>query len=782
MKKRSLKFTLCKKWELKKGIETPKKGYLYESIKGVTKLVGDRIELQIIQLPNEPGVGLGFGIVGGASTGVVVKTVLPGSPADKSKELKPGDHILKVGAVNVQGMGSQQVATILRQQAGTVELVVGRQPSVKDSSPEAPNRWTMMTRDAMCARVLQEEVDKRMYCMASTSQRAMEANNLNCFIGESYKEDTSNDAKDSVDLRTDASASATDLLNNQVPTSENIDTNASVKKVVAEVQRECSNDTESATDLNKTHIDTQIPSTSSVHSETDNTNKEASEAVEDQVIYNYQQLSDMEGEEAIIFALQALTLFKKEKWPDSKYEVIEVELSRDPVLGLGITLVGYVHSKVEIRGVFVKSVVPNSSASYTKKIKLHDLILEVDGRLLENMNHDEAVRTLMKSGSRVKLKLVRFQAGTPQEQCLKMLQEQETATQVFDMQTTLVDVVADWKRKLGVEFDVISVDLIPDKCEDGGLGITIEGTVDVVDGAQLCPHHYIGSLRPGGPAANSNSLRSGDELLQVAFSNKSNFFANDVVLYGESHVTVRQALSRPANKHQWVRLTVARKAQTVNVFVPQNYEKSLPVAYPLLAASDDRLVKAKSDSCLSMACDSTAALLEQVSERLRSRSLQPFTGLAIWKCVPIVVYLEKDSKGLGFSVVDYRDPVHPGQSVIVIRSLVPGGAAQADGRIVPGDRLMYVNNEDLSNSTLDHAVAVLKAAPQGVVRLGIAKPVPIEQCETTRHSPIFSRGERVIAKGTSPRLRRRHHKDVCHFSPFFYRINLSFVYNYKLCH
>lgn len=58
----------------------------------------------------------------------------------QGKELRPGDHILKVGAVNVQGMGSQQVATILRQQAGTVELVVGRQPSAKESPPEVPSK------------------------------------------------------------------------------------------------------------------------------------------------------------------------------------------------------------------------------------------------------------------------------------------------------------------------------------------------------------------------------------------------------------------------------------------------------------------------------------------------------------------------------------------------------------------------------------------------------------------------------------------------------------------
>lgn len=91
----------------------------------------------------------------------------------------------------------------------------------------------------------------------------------------------------------------------------------------------------------------------------------------------------------------------------------------------------------------------------------------------------------------------------------------ETATQVIDIQSNLRDVVADWRKKLGAEFEVISVDLIPDKSEDGGLGISLEGTVDVVDGTHLCPHHYIDSLRPGGPAAQSNALRSGDELLQV---------------------------------------------------------------------------------------------------------------------------------------------------------------------------------------------------------------------------------------------------------------------------
>ncbi|PIO53084.1 hypothetical protein TELCIR_25597, partial [Teladorsagia circumcincta] len=59
-------------------------------------------------------------------------------------------------------------------------------------------------------------------------------------------------------------------------------------------------------------------------------------------------------------------------------------------------------------------------------------------------------------------------------------------------------------------------------------------TVDVVNGHQLCPHHYIESIRHNGPAAASGMLQAGDELLQV----------NHSILYGESHVTIRQALSR----------------------------------------------------------------------------------------------------------------------------------------------------------------------------------------------------------------------------------------------
>ncbi len=69
--------------------------------------------------------------------------------------------------------------------------------------------------------------------------------------------------------------------------------------------------------------------------------------------------------------------------------------------------------------------------------------------------------------------------------------------------------------------------------------------------------------------------------------------------------------------------------------------------------------------------------------------------------------------------------MNPSDTVIVIRSLVPGGVAQLDGRLIPGDRLLSVNDTILENASLDQAVQVLKGAPKGIVRIGVAKPLPI---------------------------------------------------------
>lgn len=55
----------------------------------------------------------------------------------------------------------------------------------------------------------------------------------------------------------------------------------------------------------------------------------------------------------------------------------------------------------------------------------------------------------------------------------------------------------------------------------GGLGISLEGTVDVEGGREVRPHHYVRSVLPEGPVGRANVHRPGDELLgKIRYRNK----------------------------------------------------------------------------------------------------------------------------------------------------------------------------------------------------------------------------------------------------------------------
>lgn len=83
------------------------------------------------------------GIIGARTSGVIVKTILPGGVADRDGRLQSGDHILQIGNVNLHRMQSEHVAAVLRQSGTHVRLVVARpiDPVERHSSaPVVPTR------------------------------------------------------------------------------------------------------------------------------------------------------------------------------------------------------------------------------------------------------------------------------------------------------------------------------------------------------------------------------------------------------------------------------------------------------------------------------------------------------------------------------------------------------------------------------------------------------------------------------------------------------------------
>lgn len=81
--------------------------------------------------------------------------------------------------------------------------------------------------------------------------------------------------------------------------------------------------------------------------------------------------------------------------------------------------------------------------------------------------------------------------------------------------------------------------------------------------------------------------------------------------------------------------------------------------------------------------------------------------------------------GVFFVNFSPQDPLDPAGTAIVISSLVAGGVAERGGQILPGDRLVFVNEKYLDGATLAEAVEVLKSVPTGTVSLGICKPLVV---------------------------------------------------------
>ncbi|KAL8570734.1 hypothetical protein ACOMHN_039168 [Nucella lapillus] len=629
-------------------------------------LSADWTQLEVIDLIND-GTGLGFGIIGGRSTGVVVKTILPGGVADLEGHLRSGDHILQIGDVNVRGMSSEQVALVLRQSGSHVRLIVAR--SIFEPPPfQIPNAPII-----------------------PTSQLDDHVAHINALMDQESRGGAPNLSMDE-------------------------------------------------------HSHQLQPHHSSVMEQ----------------VQVHPQPYELVGEMPEV-------------------EMFEVDLMKD-THGLGITIAGYVggdNTPDEISGIFVKSISPGSAAAVDGRIQVNDQIIEVDSQPLQGYTNHQAVEVLRNTGQMVHLRLARFRHGPKYEKlqqylaqasqnscALPAMEVQAVSNPTYELDSRQGDVddvnvsateedyseelrpdmevaiKTIWERIVGPDCEVVVAQLSKFK-EGGGLGISLEGTVDVENGQEVRPHHYIGSIRLDGPVGLNGRLKTNDELLEV----------NGKRLLGLNHVSVVEILKYSP---QHVRLVCARKKcpppNQTESFLPQppiTPTTTTPFLPPSSStfmeggggqaasgsAGSERLIKAKSEQTL-FTPDSGPAAAAALN-KAKSRSLEPLTGLAMWSGEPVVIELEKGDRGLGFSILDYQDPMNPNETVIVIRSLVPGGVAQQDGRLVPGDRLVFVNAINLEQAALDQAAQALKGASKGTVRIGVAKPLPLSETPPFRDDGRF---------------------------------------------
>ena len=116
---------------------------------------------------------------------------------------------------------------------------------------------------------------------------------------------------------------------------------------------------------------------------------------------------------------------------------------------------------------------------------------------------------------------------------------------LFNFAQKSMHFAAKWRSLVDEGVDIVVAQLSKFQ-PSGGLGISLEGTVDVEEGREVRPHHYIRSILLEGPVGSNGILRSGDELLEV----------NGRKLLGLSHVEVVAILK---DLPQSVRMVCARR-------------------------------------------------------------------------------------------------------------------------------------------------------------------------------------------------------------------------------
>lgn len=265
-----------------------------------------------------------------------------------------------------------------------------------------------------------------------------------------------------------------------------------------------------------------------------------------------------------------------------------------------------------------------------------------------------------------------------------------------------------WQEDVNGDYKII----VAEVNKLSGLGISLEGTVEVeAYGVEMRPHHYIRSILIEGPVGKDGRLKTGDELLQV----------NEHKLQGLRHTEVVKIIKNLPEK---VKIVCARgnsAREVINTSQnPEAFEARSILAQSLVQSfcmPGTLTTKALSES--SLYTSSTAT----ITDLQKSKSMENVSGLALWTEDVTFVNLEKTEKGFGFSILDYQDPLDCESTVIVVRGLIPGGAAENANAIRPGDRIVSVNEHQLVNVTLDDAVQVLKGIPLGFARIGLCRPL-----------------------------------------------------------
>ncbi|VFV23816.1 tyrosine-protein phosphatase [Lynx pardinus] len=468
-------------------------------------------EITLVNLKKDAKYGLGFQIIGGEKMGrldlgVFISSITPGGPADLDGCLKPGDRLISVNSVSLEGVSHHAAIEILQNAPEDVTLVIS-QP--KEKIPKVPSTPVHI------ANGMKNYLKKPSYMQDST----VDSSEDHHWPHGTPRHISESSCGQSGGLR-EGSLSSQDSRTESASLSQSQVNGFFASPAGDRTWQESQHGSPSPSVISKTTEKKRAAADS-------NGNKTKNPGISDATDYSDRGDSDMD--EATYSSTQDHQTPKKESSssmntsnkmnfktfpssPPKPGDVFEVELAKNDN-SLGISVTGGVNTSVRHGGIYVKAVIPKGAAESDGRIHKGDRVLAVNGVSLEGATHKQAVETLRNTGQVVHLLLEKGQSPASKEhvpitpQCtFPDPDAQGQAPEKMKKMTHVKD------YSFVTEENTFEVKLFKNS---SGLGFSFSREDSLIPEQMNASIVRVKKLFPGQPAAESGKIEVGDVILKV---------------------------------------------------------------------------------------------------------------------------------------------------------------------------------------------------------------------------------------------------------------------------
>ncbi|XP_070470507.1 tyrosine-protein phosphatase non-receptor type 13 isoform X36 [Equus przewalskii] len=469
-------------------------------------------EITLVNLKKDAKYGLGFQIIGGEKMGrldlgVFISSITPGGPADLDGCLKPGDRLISVNSVSLEGVSHHSAIEILQNAPEDVTLVIS-QPKEKISKvPSTPVHVANGMKNYMKKPSYLQDIaldsSSEDHCWPHGTPRHISENSFGLSGG------LREGSLSSQDSRTESASLSQSQVNGFFAShvgdrtwqeSQHGSPSPSVISKATEKKR-------TSTDSNRSKA--KKPGISDATDYSDRGDSDVDEATysssQDHQTPKKESSSSMNTSNKMNFKSFPSS-------PPKPGDIFEVELAKNDN-SLGISVTGGVNTSVRHGGIYVKAVIPKGAAESDGRIHKGDRVLAVNGVSLEGATHKQAVETLRNTGQVVHLLLEKGQSPSSKEhvpvapQCAFL--DPDAQGQAPEKMKKMAH-VKDYS--FVTEENTFEVKLFKNS---SGLGFSFSREDNLIPEQMNTSIVRVKKLFPGQPAAESGKIDVGDVILKV---------------------------------------------------------------------------------------------------------------------------------------------------------------------------------------------------------------------------------------------------------------------------